>query len=104
MDVLQNSVTAIRKAKNDARVSFKLNPFCVHLSVSLHESICLLLGDAAYIVAKLTRASDIYIERRGWDNPFVLTDLSDQYPFFAGGVDLDGISATLFTKNNPWEN
>ena len=84
MQLVRTCVTTGRRAKSEARASFKTTKLCVRVRLDLTDLLTGGLTDWKFIVKSLLRAQDLYVEERNYDDDWALTEYAEIYQYYAG--------------------
>lgn len=111
MNIVFGIVTAGRKAKSAAAVSFKGKEFLICAKIPRESRQMLFTWDRLTrtdenesIIRFMLKASALYIEEENFDPPFLLSEEARGYRFYSGdGKDKEtNIVAEIWTREDTW--
>jgi hypothetical protein len=103
MNALMMVVRVARRAKSEARSSFKGVSLCLHVRVSLVTALALEMwsdGSAVSVMQGLLRCQAIHIDS-GLDT-FALSDAAATHPFYAGEWEEGTTNVQAWTSESLW--
>ena len=97
-EMIQNCIRVGRKVKTQTQTSLKGTPFAVAFKIPLSISFAWKHEEGEWLIQRMLRAETVHVEDEYWEEPVRV----DGFPYFAGHLTDNGITATLWTKEMLW--